>query len=101
MALGELPEALRTTAAHVTCVAGATPIEDLRAMLGAAGFGEVRIEVRAESAAFISQWLPGSGAEAHVASATIEAVRPAAPRAGKPRVTLGVAPSCEPGSGCC
>jgi arsenite methyltransferase len=101
VAIGELPETLRTTAAHVTCVAGATPIGELRAMLEAAGFQDVRVNVRPESAAFIAQWLPGSGAEAHVASASIEAVRPGTPRTAKARVRLGVAPPCDPGSGCC
>jgi hypothetical protein len=99
VALGDLPENLRTTAAHVTCVAGATPVAELRALLTAAGFTDVRIDVRPESAALIAQWLPGSGAEVHVASGTIEAIRPARP--AKPRVTLGVAADCAPGSGCC
>jgi SAM-dependent methyltransferase len=77
VALAELPEALAKDAAALTgCVAGAVKVETLRALLSEAGFREIRIDVKAESRAFISQWLPGSGAEDYVASATVEAIKP-------------------------
>ena len=63
-------------AAHAGCIAGATPVDELRSMLADAGFRDVRVVVRPESRVFIRDWVPGSGAEAYVASATIEAAKP-------------------------
>jgi SAM-dependent methyltransferase len=78
VALKELPPALRDAAAALTgCVAGAATVAEVEAMLAAAGFHDIRVRVRPESRAVIRDWLPGSGAENYVASATIEAVRPA------------------------
>jgi arsenite methyltransferase len=78
VALRPLPAALVAQAeALVGCVAGAATVAELEAALVAAGFAEVAIQVRPESRAFIADWLPGSGAEEYVASATIEARRPA------------------------
>jgi arsenite methyltransferase len=78
VASAPLPDAIRNdTAALAGCVAGAPAIEDVRAMLSAAGFADVRVELKLESRTFIRDWLPGSGAEEYVASAAIQAVRPA------------------------
>jgi hypothetical protein len=60
----------------------------VRELLRAAGFAKVRVEVKPQSRDFNCDWIPGSGVEDFVASATIEAVKP---------VPKG---SCEP-SGCC
>ena len=49
--------------------------------LTAAGFGDIQVRIDPRSRAFIAQWAPGSGIEEHVASASIEAVRPAAAEA--------------------
>jgi SAM-dependent methyltransferase len=57
------------------CVSGAAPVRDLEAMLTDAGFSDVRVEVKRESREFIQNWLPGSGAEDYVASATIQAIK--------------------------
>jgi arsenite methyltransferase len=67
---------LEDLAALTTCVAGAAPVEELRQLLGEAGFEGIKVEVREESRAFIRDWMPGSGAENYVASATIEARKP-------------------------
>jgi hypothetical protein len=59
-------------------VAGAATVDEVAAMLRAAGLTAVNVQVRPESRAFIREWFPGTGAEDYVASATIEAVRPRA-----------------------
>lgn len=75
--LRTLPEELETQVAALTgCISGAASIETLTALLRVAGFEQIRIATKPESAAFIADWLPGSGADNYVASATIEAVRP-------------------------
>jgi arsenite methyltransferase len=79
VAIAELPAALRESAAALSgCVAGATTVAEVEAMLAAAGFQQIHVNVRAESRAFIQDWAPGSHAEDYVASATIEAVKPRA-----------------------
>ncbi|MBS2012538.1 MAG: arsenite methyltransferase [Deltaproteobacteria bacterium] len=77
VALGQMPESLSKEVLALTgCVAGAAPADTVRELLTAAGFGDIRVEVREESRAFIRDWMPGSGVENYVASATIEAVKP-------------------------
>lgn len=74
------PELQAKAEALIGCVSGAATVEELRRALADAGFADVRVTPRPESRAFISQWLPGSGAEDYVASATIEATKPLAAR---------------------
>ena len=57
------------------CVAEAAETADLRSLLAAAGFENIKIEPRPESAKIISRCMPGT--EEYVASATIEAQKPA------------------------
>ncbi len=72
-----IPESLSEEVAALTgCVSGALPVETVRQLLKRAGFEDVRVDVREESREFIKDWMPGSGAENYVASATIEATRP-------------------------
>jgi ubiquinone/menaquinone biosynthesis C-methylase UbiE len=76
--LKPLPEALnRSVAAHACCISGATELGRLEAMLTASGFSDIHISVNEGSREFIRDWLPGSGAEEFVASATIQAVKKA------------------------
>ncbi len=77
VSIAPLPEALQSQIQAFTgCVSGAADVATVERMLGDAGFVDVRVSVKEESRAFIEQWLPGSGVEAYVASATIEAVKP-------------------------
>jgi len=57
----------------VILAAGAINVGDLRSMLEAAGFEDIRSEVKEESRSFISEWMPGTATENYVASAIIEA----------------------------
>lgn len=71
-----LPEALASSiAALAGCIAGAALIDELKEMLAAAGFSEIEIATSEQSADFIRDWLPGSGAENYVVSAIIQAVK--------------------------
>jgi SAM-dependent methyltransferase len=77
VALGVMPESLsKQVEAFTGCVSGAAPVKTIEELLRAAGFESVRVEVKEESRSFIREWIPGSGAEEYVASATIQAVKP-------------------------
>jgi arsenite methyltransferase len=81
VATGPIPPELQDQAAALAgCVAGAAPIEDVRAMLAATGFRDVDVRIAQRSAEVVGSWLPG--VERFVASAIIEARKP------------GVGPSC-------
>jgi SAM-dependent methyltransferase len=72
-----LPTALANDVSALTgCVSGAATVETLRELLSAAGFENTRIAVKQASREFIRDWMPGSGVEDYIASATIEAVKP-------------------------
>jgi arsenite methyltransferase len=78
VALAPLPETLaKDMAAYTGCVAGAGLVADLEHMLTSAGFVDVRIDVKGESRELVSGWMPGRSAEDYVASALIQAVKPA------------------------
>ncbi len=72
----ELPESMRADAyMHAACVAGAATVDELESILTAAGFTAINIHPKDASKDFIKDWVPGSGAEDYVLSATIEAVK--------------------------
>ena len=76
VATAPLPPAIAASvAAHAGCIAGAAEVATLRAMLERASFGDIEITVNEQSREFIRDWLPGSGAESFVASASVQAVR--------------------------
>jgi len=73
----ELPEEMRNDPALIAgCMGNASLIEDLAAMIRAAGFEKVAINPKDESKAFIRDWAPDHNVTDYVVSATIEAVKP-------------------------
>ena len=59
------------------CVAGASTVEDLEAMLDSAGFEAIEIAPKDESTEFISDWDADRDLSEYLVSATIEARKPA------------------------
>ena len=75
----ELPDDMKNDPyLHSACVAGASLVDELEAMLADAGFSDIRIRPREESREFIRDWAPGRRVEDYVVSATIEAIKPGA-----------------------
>lgn len=73
----ELPEEMKSDLAlYSGCMAGATPIAELEAMLRIAGFENVAIVPKDESRAFIRDWAPGRKIEDFVVSAQIQGTKP-------------------------
>jgi SAM-dependent methyltransferase len=78
VALAPIPEELRKDwELYTGCVTGASLVDDLKAMLQQAGFTNIRIVRKGESREIVGGWFPGRKAEDYVASASIEAVKPA------------------------
>ena len=77
VALQPIPPALKADlAAYTGCVAGAASPAELEQLLTAAGFTEVRVDVKAASRTFINDWIPGENAGDFVASANITGLKP-------------------------
>jgi len=77
VASAEMPEGMKNDPLlHAGCMAGASLIHELKEMMQAAGFNDIRIAPKDESREFIKDWAPGQGVEDYVLSATIEAVKP-------------------------
>jgi arsenite methyltransferase len=75
VATAPIPAELQNQAATLAgCVSGAALLDDVRAMLAAAGFVAIEVAVAPRSAEIVGSWLPGI--ERFVASATIEARKP-------------------------
>lgn len=75
VATAPIPAELQTQAAALAgCVSGAAHIDDVRAMLAAAGFESIEVKIAERSAEVVGSWMPGI--ERFVASATIEARKP-------------------------
>ena len=60
--------------AYAGCVSGAALVADVEALLAEAGFEDVRIELKDNSASLVEGWSPGAGTL--VASALIRATKP-------------------------
>jgi arsenite methyltransferase len=78
VATAELPpELARDAAAYTGCISGASPVADLERLIADAGFMNVRIAVREDGRDLVDGWQPGASAGRFVASALIEATKPA------------------------
>ena len=72
-----LPSELRRKLAAISaCVGGATPVEDLRRLLGAAGFARIEIEPRESSRGYIRHWTEETDAGDFIVSALVTAYKP-------------------------
>lgn len=81
VAFAGLPADLRrNTALYTGCMAGASLVSEVEAMLLAAGFEQVRVVPKDESRLFIRDRAPGTPITDYVVSASIEAVKPASPQ---------------------
>lgn len=77
VATKSLPEAvLQDMALYTGCLAGASLVAEVEAMLREQGFVKIRIAAREESRAFIREWAPDAGLADYVVSAAIEAIKP-------------------------
>jgi len=62
VATREIPDAVRNDLkAYAGCVSGAALVEDVEALLRAAGFQDVGIEINGNSASLVEGWSPGAG----------------------------------------
>jgi SAM-dependent methyltransferase len=75
VALREIPPEIRNDLeAYAGCVSGAAMVAEIEAMLAAAGFTDIRVELKSNSASLVEGWSPG--AETLVASALLRARKP-------------------------
>jgi SAM-dependent methyltransferase len=82
VALREIPQDVQNDLeAYAGCVSGAALVPEVEAMLAAAGFSDIRVELKSNSAALVEGWSPG--AETLVASALIRATKPRAPHGSR------------------
>ena len=73
----ELPSAVKNDMTlHCGCVAGASTIPEIEAMLRLAGFEKIRISPNEGSRTVIRELFPELGIDNYVVSATIEAIKP-------------------------
>ena len=76
IAFAELPEAVRQDMAfYAGCIAGASIVSEVEAMLQTSGFTDIRVLPKDESKLFIRDWAPGTDIEEYVVSASIEAIK--------------------------
>jgi len=73
----ELPEEMKNDPMLIAgCMGNASLVQDLEAMIEAAGFENVKIQPKDESKEFIRDWAPDHNVTDYVVSASIEGVKP-------------------------
>lgn len=76
VAVRELPDSMRNDAGILCgCVGGAALVADIEQMLRNAGFSDVHVEIKADSAEIVSGWEHGAGYQEYVRSALIGATK--------------------------
>jgi arsenite methyltransferase len=79
VAFADLPEEIkRDMALYSGCVAGASPISEIKRILRETGFENVHVEPKDESKTFIRDWVPGVAITDYIVSASIQAEKPKA-----------------------
>ena len=77
VAFADIPDSTQQDVTmYSACVAGASTVVEVDKMLHDAGFIEIRIEPKFESASFMKDWAPGADITDYVVSAVIEATKP-------------------------
>jgi SAM-dependent methyltransferase len=77
VAIAEMPEEFRSNPElYAGCVGGASLVSDLQTMLASAGFSNIVVDVKEESAQFIADWAPHRPLTDYIRSAYIQAVKP-------------------------
>lgn len=75
VAIAPIPAELQSQAAALAgCISGASPLEEVKALLAKVGFVDIQVTIAPRSAEIVDSWL--AGASKFIASATIEARRP-------------------------
>ncbi|MFT5225537.1 MAG: arsenite methyltransferase [Polaribacter sp.] len=73
----ELPEEMKNDPMLIAgCMGNASLVDDLEAMIKAAGFESVKIQPKDESKDFIRDWAPAHNVTDYVVSASIEGIKP-------------------------
>jgi arsenite methyltransferase len=77
VATAELPAEWRGDMKKLSaCISGAAAVNEVEAMLAAAGFVDIDIRAKEDSREFIREWEPGKRLEDYVLSASITARKP-------------------------
>ena len=78
VALKPVPKSLRKNwELYTGCITGAALIADVEEFLKQSGFADIRIQPKERSRELLREWFPDQGLENYVASAIIEASKPA------------------------
>ena len=76
VAIAQIPEEYQSNPElYAGCIGGASQVDDVRSMLDKAGFAEIRVDVKEESAEFIQEWAPNRPVTDFVRSAYIQAIK--------------------------
>ena len=98
VAIGEISSALAADpTAYTGCVTGAESVDEIERVLWQVGFRDVRVTVQTDSRQLVEDWSPGTSASEVVASALIEAVKPAPIRPRTEGAIVMTLPQSTPG----
>jgi ubiquinone/menaquinone biosynthesis C-methylase UbiE len=76
VAIAEMPEKIRQNLNMISaCIGGAEHVDVLKKMLQSAGFTDIKLSPKDNSAEIVKAWAPESSIENYVASYIIEAIK--------------------------